>query len=158
MIILAEQGGAQLAGRDGEVWHLYAVKRWSQEKIGKHLGVTQQRVSQVLADVRSALPPVDKAEMIRKSIELHEHVIADLMALAEREGAPVTAGKDGDVVRDPDNAEVVRDYSLRVNANRAILAAEAELRKLVGLDAATKVESTATVRYVLEGVDPDVLA
>lgn len=152
------QRGEDLEGRSGIVWKMYAVKRWTQERIARELGVSQQRVSQILKDVRAAIPAPDKAEMILKSIEAHHHVIAELHALAERNGAPVTAGKDGTIVLDPDDQSVVRDWSLHVNVYRALLVAEAELRKLMGLDAATKTESTATVRYVLEGVNTDDLA
>ena len=152
------QRGGELEGRSGTVWQLYAVKRWTQDRIGQHLGISQQRVSQILADIRDALPAPDKAEMIRKSIELHENVVARMQELADMEGAPVTAGKDGDVVRDPESDTVVRDYAGRVNALRLALAAEAELRKLLGLDAATKTESTAVVRFSIEGVDPEELA
>lgn len=152
------QGGAELEGRAGRVWKLYAVKRWTQERIAKELGVSQQMVSRILADVRAALPAVDKAAMIQKSIELHEHIIAEMHALAEMEGAPVTSGKDGDVVRDPDSDAIVRDYGGRLAALRLAMNAEEQLRKLTGIDAASKVESTAHVRYELIGVDPDDLA
>lgn len=155
---MAEQGGAELEGRAGTVWELYAVKRWSQERIGRHLGISQQRVSQVLADVRAALPAVDKAAMIQQSVDLHADLVRRCYELAELEGAPITAGKDGDVVRDPVTDEVVRDYSGRLAALRLAMNAEEQLRKLIGLDAATKTESTATVRYTLEGIDPSDLA
>lgn len=152
---MAEQGGADLTGRAGLVWHLYAVQRWTQGQIARELNLSQQRISQILADVRAALPAEDRAEMVRQSIELHADVIRRAYALAEMAGAPVTAGKDGDVVIDPEGGAVVRDYAGRVAALRLALSAEAELRKLMGLDAATKVESSATVRYVLEGVSVD---
>jgi len=153
------QRGGELEGRSGTVWRLYAVQRWTQDRIARELGVSQQRVSQILADVRAAIPAVDKAEMIRQSIELHADIIARAYELADMAGAPVTAGKDGDVVRDPENDHaIVRDYSGRVAALRLAKDTEAEMRKLIGLDAATKTESTATVRFTLEGVDPEELA
>lgn len=144
--------------RDELIWELRAVKRWSQERVARHLGISQQRVSQIEERIRAALPGPDKAKMIRDSVELHANIIRRMHELADMEGAPVTSGKDGDIVRDPESDAVVRDYSGRVNAYRLALAAEAELRKLIGLDAATKTESTATVRYTLEGVDPADLA
>ena len=115
--------------------------------------ISMQRVSQILAEVKAKMPPIDLSEMRARSIELHLDVIKRAYEMAGMKGAPVTAGKDGDVVYDPEDGEVVRDYALRGSALNLVIKAETELRKLLGLDAATKVESTATVRYVLEGVD-----
>jgi len=115
--------------------------------------ISMQRVSQILAEVKAKMPPIDLSEMRARSIELHLDVIKRAYEMAGMKGAPVTSGKDGDVVYDPEDGEVVRDYALRGNALNLVIKAEKELRALLGLDAATKVESTATVRYVLEGVD-----
>ncbi len=152
--MLPRGGGEE---RAAEMYELWAVKRWSHDKIAEKYGVSRQRVSQVLAEFRAALPAIDKAEMIRQSLELQADVVRRAYELVEMEGAPVTAGKDGDVVRDPETDEVVRDYSARLNALKLALAADAELRKLMGTDSATKVESTATVRYEISGLDPEAL-
>ena len=157
------QGGAELEGRAGQIWQLYAVKRWTQEAIGRELGISQQRVSQELAAVRAAIPPPDIAAMRTASIEMYQDIARRAYELAELEGAPVTAGKDGGVVYDPSielpdgTHPVVRDYGGRLAALKLARDTDAELRKLLGLDAATRVESTSTVRYVLEGTDPEAL-
>ncbi len=148
-------GGAEQ--RAAEMWELWAVKRWSQARIGEKFGVSVQRVSQILAEFRAGLPEIDRAAMIRQSLELQADVVRRAYELVEMEGAPVTAGKDGEVVRDPETDQVVRDYSGRLAALKLALAADAELRKLMGTDSATKVESTATVRYEIEGLDPNAL-
>jgi len=116
--------------------------------------ISMQRVSQILAEVKAKMPPIDLSEMRARSIELHLDVIKRAYEMAGMKGAPVTAGKDGEVVYDPEGGEVVRDYALRGSSLALVLKAEAELRKLLGLDAATKVETSGTVRYEVVGVDP----
>lgn len=143
-----------LDGRNGEVWQHYAVKRWTQAAIAEKFEISPQRVSQIIARVREDMPPIDRAEMVRESMELYQANIRALRELAEMEGAPVTAGKDGDLVLDPTTGEHVRDYSLRTAALKQIADTDAQIRKLMGLDAAQKVESTATVRHEIVGVDP----
>lgn len=142
-----------LTAQEERAWHLYAVRRWTQHAIADDLGVSQQRISQLLARVRERLPKPDLGEMRQQAVDLYADIVRRSYALAELEGAPVTAGKDGDVVVDPESGDVVRDYGARLAALRLAKDAEAELRKLMGLDAASKVESTATVRYEVHGVD-----
>lgn len=149
--------GRGLEGRDGEVYHLYAVKRWTQYQIGKHLGISQQRVSAILAKCREQIEAPDLTAMRDKSIRLHEDVIRRAFEMAEMAGAPIAVGKDGNILRDPVDGAVVRDYALRNTALALALKAEAELRKLMGLDAATKVETTGSVKFEIVGVDPEAL-
>jgi transcriptional regulator with XRE-family HTH domain len=149
-----EQAGGALEGRAGRVYQLYAVQRWTQEAIAAELDISQQRVSQILADVRAALPPIDLAEYRRQAIELHLDVIKRGYEIANMNGAPVTAGKDGDVVYDPESGGVVRDFGGRKAALDLVIKAEAELRKLLGADAATKIETSGSVRVELVGIDP----
>jgi hypothetical protein len=132
---------------------MYTVRQMAQNRIAQELEISYQRVSKIVANCRAKLPPVDRVEMRNRLINLKEEVIERALSLAELEGAPVTAGKDGDIVRDPATGEVVRDYAARIQAYRLALDAARELRKLEGLDAASKVETSGTVRYVLEGID-----
>ncbi len=143
----------RLTELEAEVWRLYTVKQMRMGKIAEHFDISQQRVSRIVASCRAKMPPVDRTEMRRRLIDLKEDVIERALSLADKEGAPVTSGKDGDIVRDPDDGEVVRDFSLRVRALELALKASAELRRLEGLDAAQKTETSAVVRYVVEGVD-----
>lgn len=143
-----------LTEREAEVYELTVVNRLSQLKIAERLGISQPRVSQILSEARAKLPAPDLAAIRAAALAMHERVQREALALAEMEGAPVTAGKDGTVVYDPITGLVVRDYAGRVNALRLALAADQEIRKLMGADAASKVESTATVKYILEGIDP----
>ncbi len=147
-----------LTEREAEVYRLTVVNRLTQAKIAERLGVTPQRVSQILADARNKLPPIDVDTIRQESVALYQDIKRRALELVEREGAPVTAGKDGDLVLDPTSGEYVRDYSLRVAALKEARAADAEIRKLLGADAATKTEVTGSVRYEVAGVDLDALS
>ena len=142
--------------REQRIYNRRYLERLTTERIGEleDPPISQQRVSQILADIKAKMPPIDLSEMRARSIELHLDVIRRAYEMAGMKGAPVTAGKDGDIVYDPEGGEVVRDYALRGSALQLVIKAEAELRKLLGLDAATKIETSGTVRYVLEGSDP----
>jgi hypothetical protein len=59
------------------------------------------------------------------------------------------------VVYDPQSGAVVRDYGGRINALRLALAADAERRKLMGVDAASKQEISGQIKYEIAGVDLD---
>ena len=144
-----------LSEREEEVYRLTVVNRLTQREIAERMGVSQPRVSQILADARAKLPPVDLAAVRQEALELHLDVIRRAYLLAEMNGAPVTAGKDGGVVYDPEDNSIVRDYTLRMNALALALKADEQRRKLLGADAATKTEVTGSVRYEVIGVDTE---
>lgn len=146
-----------LTDQEAEVYRLYVVARWSQQKIADHIGVTQPRISYILSSARAKMPPIDLVAMRQESISLHHHIQREAIALAEMNGAPVTAGKDGDVIYDPEGNGVVRDFAGRVAALKLALEADRELRKLMGADAATKTEVSGSVRYEIVGVDVEQL-
>lgn len=151
----------RLEGRNGAIARGYFVAGKTQRELAEEHGLTVQRVSQILAEARAEIPEVDKAAYLQASLETLQYVQAVAAELIEREGAPVTAGKDGDVVYDPKlkgpdgQPLVVRDYSGRVLAAQLLLkASEAQAARL-GLNSATKIESTATVRYEIGGLSDD---
>src|SRR6266704_91489 len=95
---------------------------------------------------------------IAESLEMHLAIQRRALDLAEMDGAPVTAGKDGDLVVDPKTGQHVRDYSLRLQAFEAARKSDVEIRKLYGLDAASKTEVSGSVRYEVASVDLDALS
>lgn len=99
------------------------------------------------------------AELRRASSDRLEYVAQRMMEILDRDGAPVTAGKDGDIVIDPATGEAVRDMSSQIAAARELRALSERLAKLYGLDAPAKQEITGqqTVRYEVVGVDTDAL-
>lgn len=124
----------------------------TQERIAEDLGISPQRVSQIIAEIRASIDPVDKQQMIAASLELIAYVKNSAIEMAEMAGAPVFVGKDGQIGYD-EAGNVVRDYSLRDRALKTALAADDVMAKRLGLDAATKTEVTGQVRYEIVGVD-----
>jgi hypothetical protein len=142
--------------RNAAIYRLRVVNRLTFSEIGERYGISYQRAWQIVQDYAAALPPIDAEAMRRRSLELHEAAQRMAMELAEREGAPVYVGKDGALAYD-DAGQLVRDYSLRLSALETMRKADVEIRKLHGLDAATKQEISGSVRYEVAGVDLDAL-
>lgn len=143
----------ELSEREEEIYQLRVVSRWTMTRIAAKFDISPERVSQILKKVRENQPPLDFEAMRRESLELHRRSQEMLAELAAREGAPVFVGKDGQIAYDEDG-NVVRDYSLRVQAIAEMRKSDLEIRKLHGLDAATKIEQSGTVRYEIAGL-PD---
>lgn len=144
-------------GRNGEVWHRYAVRGQTQERIADDLGISQPRVSQILAEVRASIPEPDRQQLIASSLELINFVKDQAMEIVDLAGAPVFVGKDGSIAYDEDGS-VVRDYSGRLAALKMAMAADDVMAKRLGLDAATKTEVSGGVRYEIVGVDVTALS
>lgn len=146
-------GHMRLLGRNREIWHLYAVQRWTQTRIAEKYEISQPQVAEIVRKMRESIGEPTIAEIREKSLALHSELMERLMAVVEMPAPPVTAGKDGDIVLDPETGKVVRDYAAHLAALRDLLKVDAETRKLMGADAATKTESTASVKYEIVGVD-----
>lgn len=143
--------------RDVKIYRLRVVNRLSLAEIGQRFDLSPQRIGQIVAKVSASLPPVDLDAVRRQSMELYDEIERQALALAEREGAPVFVGKDGDMAIDTDGRPV-RDYALRLAALETARKASLERRKLLGLDAATKTEISGSVRYEVAGVDIEALS
>jgi hypothetical protein len=144
-----------LEGRGGEVYRKWAIYRWTQEKIAAEYGISHQRVSQILAAVRTQLPKTDRSELIEQSRAFLEDVQSRFLEIAELTPAPLVAGKDGLPVVDPETGEYVRDYSARMKALAEARVTDEQIAKRFGLSepAKTSVDLQATVRYEIAGVD-----
>jgi transcriptional regulator with XRE-family HTH domain len=159
MINLAAPRRRAVEGRNGEVWHRYAVRGQTQARIAEDLGISQTRVSQILDKIFEdpALQP-DKKKILAASLELIGYVKDQALEIVEMAGAPVFVGKDGQVAIDPDDGSVVRDYSGRLNALKMALAADDTIAKRLGLDSAVKVEQSGGYRIEVVGVNMDDLS
>jgi DNA-binding transcriptional regulator LsrR (DeoR family) len=113
----------RLAGRNGAIWQAY-VRGSSQDSIAAKFGISQQRVSQVIREVRDSIPEETKAQIIAAEAELLRTVRVKVMDLIE-----VTEGSEPKVFLD------AVDRLIRVSERQA---------RLLGLDAATKVEANVT--------------
>lgn len=126
-------------GRNGEWWRLWCEGR-TQSWIAAQYGVTQTAVSQALAKVRSEISAPDREEEIQRSLEMLHALRAGALEIWRMAAAPVTAGKDGTVVYDPETHEVVRDHTGRLRALETALKTDQMIATRLGLDAAAKMD------------------
>lgn len=150
--------GLALEGRNGEIWRGVTIYRKTEEALAVEHGISQQRVHQIVESVRKQIPDTDLDFARRESIEFYAEMTRRAIEIVDLTPAPVTVGKDGNVLREPDTGEVVRDYSGRLNAMQVAMKADAERRKMLGLDAAQKVEQSGSMKIEIVGVDPDDLS
>lgn len=137
---------AELVARRAEAWELY-VAGWTQREIGEKLEVDQSTISDYLREYRAGIPQQTREQLIEKHQAGLAWATRRLRELAEKPAPPVTAGKDGDIVRDPTRidpatgkCEIVRDYSLQRQAALDLVRLQEREAKLLGLNAADKVE------------------
>lgn len=147
----------RLEGRDGAVWRAYTIYQRTMEDIGEEFEISQQRVSQILAEARANIPTVDMDAMRQESIDLYRELQRRALEIADLVPAPVFVGKDGEKAYDEDG-ELVRDYSGRLRAIETAAKMGEHTRKLMGVDSAVKAEISGAIKYEIVGVDPEALS
>lgn len=160
----------RLDGRNGEVWRRHTIYGWTQERCAEHFDLSQQRVSEIIAEVRAQIAPLIQEQAAADSREFLLDVKARALEIADLAGAPVAVGKDGNILYEPCETHgpgqdeegpcsckriVVRDYSGRLNALKTAAMIDAQMAKRFGLDAPEKRELSGQVRYEIVGVDDD---
>jgi len=147
---------AETAVRRAAVVDRYRLGR-TFKQIGEELGFSTQRAHEIYWDAMNAVQ--------RKSVEARRAQMEDQLDEVVRVASRVMAAdhiahSNGRVVTmtDPETGEdtPVLDDGPKLDAGRTIIAAQARLAKMIGADAATKVESEVSVlRYEVVGADPD---
>lgn len=126
-------------GRNGRWWRDH-VSGMTLEAIAERDNTTAATVSRAIKQVRDSIPEVERTELRKKLADLYERLTLEALEIAQKVPAPVTAGKDGDVVRDPETGQVVRDYSGRLRAMETAAAMADRARKMFGVDEAQRVQ------------------
>ena len=129
----------------------YFVHNLTQDQIAAKYGVAQSLVSRTLADMRQR-GLVDYAALRAESLAVLSDIRRRQLDIASLKAAPVTAGKDGVVLYDPETNEVVRDYGGVLKALSDAVRTDDAMAKRWGLDAPQKAEVATTVRYEVEGL------
>lgn len=134
-------GTEPYADRNEEIYRRYC-KGETQPALGRAFGLSQPQISLIIKNIREAAGPVDlearRAAMLAQLDEGRRLA----WELAAMEGAPVTAGKDGRVVVDPETKQPVRDYGGRVNALKLMTTLMERETRLLGLDAPVRADLT----------------
>lgn len=141
------------AERDQAMFTDYYVRAMRQVDIADKYGVSQPYVSKTLVRLRVE-GKVDYDRMRLQSMATLADIQARQLEISRMLAAPVTAGKDGQVVYDPETGQVVRDYGGVLKALADAANTDDKMARRFGLDAATKAEVASTVRYEIAGLDP----
>ena len=129
---------ARLMGRNGDIWREYCQGA-TQEELALKYGKAQSVISDAIRHVRDSIPQVERQDLIKEMVDYFRSLRVTVMEIAAMPAPPVTAGKDGDLVLDPDTGKHVRDYSTRINAIRtAVTIADREI-DILGLKGEQKV-------------------
>lgn len=137
----------RLAGRNGVIWRDYCAGV-TQEELARREGLSQSRVSQIIAQVRDSIPEEDRELEVQRSLEMLRELRAGALEVYRMRAAPVTAGKDGDLVVDPEDGTYVRDHTGRLRALETALKVDARIAALLGLDAAQKLDMNVSAGEV----------
>lgn len=130
----------RLSGRSGEVWKAY-ISGATQEHIAQEHGISQQRVSQILADVRESIPDEDRAHLIRREADFLDQMRRSVLDLYDMPPIPAYSNGRPVLMEDGSTAE---DHSGRLAAFDRAVKVHERLTKLLGLDASLKQEVTVT--------------
>ena len=128
----------RLEGRNRDIWRDSVVGGLNQYELAEKYDLAQSRISNILKEVRESITATPREEWLAQEIGHVQEIRNKLAGYLDRPGLPVTAGKDGDLVRDPSDAQPVRSYAEHAQIARTALAYTERLGKMLGLDAAVK--------------------
>jgi DNA-binding CsgD family transcriptional regulator len=143
----------RLAGRNGEIWRMY-TSGLTQQAIAARLGMHQSSVSNVLKQVRDALPADERDDWRIIAIETLRELHAVAVEIVRSDPPPTF--HQGEPLRD-ENGEIVRDASTRLVAIDRLIRIQERAARALGTDSPDKLQVGATVRYTVNGVDPEAL-
>ncbi len=133
----------RLEGRNGVIWRKY-ITGWTQERLAEEYGIHQTRVSQIIQQVRDSIPEDTRQALVLESVDMLRELMAGAVEVWQMAPVPVTVGKDGDILRDPESGDVVRDHGGRLRALETALKVQESIRRLVGADAAKGLDVNVT--------------
>lgn len=135
----------RLAGRNGQIWQKYISGR-TMESLADEYGLTKGRISQIVTEVRDSIPEEKRADIVKRQVDFLEKLQADVAELFYAP-LPPAFDKNGSILYD-DEGKVVRDATGRLNALAGVLKVMDRHARLLGTDAATKLDANVT------GADP----
>lgn len=134
----------RFSGRNVDIWQDYATGRFTQAQLGEKYGLTQERISAIIREQRPTIPEAELEQRRQRAVADLDAIRASFEELAEKDGVPVTAGKDGAIVIDPETGKPVREWTLRIHALHQLRQTTESERKLLGLDAPARAEVQVT--------------
>lgn len=141
--------------RNEAIFKAWFVDHESQWSIAQRYGISQPRVAQIIKEYRESTPAEDRALLIARELEKLDEISREGLKVLRSEPAPEKSGTSEDGILRDERGQVVRDHTGRLAGARVAMEAGRELRRMLGLDAATKQQVETAVRYILEGVPPE---
>lgn len=130
----------RLDGRNGAIWEDYCAGS-TQDHLAAKYGISQSRVSEIIAAVRASIPPTDLDEARQKALDGVAELQRAAIDLVRAPLAP--AYSNGRMMVDEDGRPIM-DMTGRLNALRVATGIVERTSKLLGLDAPAKVEHGLT--------------
>ena len=131
-----------LMGRNGRIWAAHTIGGCNLEQLAEAFNLTPQRISQILDQVRKAIPVDERDAIKQERREVLNELKAMCMEMALADPAPAFA-PNGKPHYDPETRRAVRDYSTRLQAIDRLLKIDERIAKMTGTDHA--VEHTVQV-------------
>lgn len=123
-------------------------------QIAEQLGYASKgAVHDAIRRALAAVPAAAAAELRERSLARLDLAYELAQEVLERDHVVVSHGR---IIRD-DDGQPLRDAGAELAALDRMVRIDAEVRKLAGLDAPTKVEQSGTVRYTIDGINPEAL-
>jgi hypothetical protein len=129
------------AGRNGAIWREHC-RGATQEALAIKYDLSNQRVAQIIAAVRGAIPQQERAELVAQEVDHMRDVRTEIMELWDGDPVPVTqrVGEGWEYVRAPDGGEIAMDHGGRLHAVRLALEYTKQMHRVLGLESATRVD------------------
>jgi DNA-binding CsgD family transcriptional regulator len=133
---------ARLAGRNGEIWQRY-LQGQTQERIAQEYGLSREYVNQIIRKVRDSIPEQTRQEIIAREVDFLDKLRDEVTEMFNAP-MPPAFDRDGNPLVDPDTGKVVRDTAPRMNILGGLVKLIERHAKMLGTDAATKLDATIT--------------
>lgn len=131
----------RLEGRNGDIWKAY-ISGSTQEAIAEKHGITRERVSQILSQVRASIPEVDKEQLFQRELDFLDD-LRQMMREQVSAPLPPAFNQRGMILTD-EHGHVVRDESGRMAAVDRAIKLHERIAKMTGLEAPVKADLTVT--------------
>lgn len=144
----------RLEGRNGKIWQAF-LRGQTQDAIAQRYGLSQPRVSQIIAEVRANIPAPVIADIAQVEADRVAELYAATMEILHA-SHPLVSLQRGEVVKvtdDEGNSVVLEDAGPKLAAINTGLRIVERVAKAYGTDAATKMETNSQVHYTYEGVN-----
>src|SRR5829696_200490 len=128
-------------GRNGRIFQAWAFGA-TQEAIAEEFDMSIANVRRILKQVEQTSPQIARDELRLRLTEAALIMSRSALEIYNKPAPPITSGKDGNVVYDPDTGEVARDYSAKIRAGEYWLKIVDRLSKLAGADMPVQHEVT----------------